>query len=968
MTKYFKNFISVFTGISLCYLFTSCANIGTITGGDKDTIPPVMVKSKPVILDTSYNDDKVIIYFNEYFSLKDPNQEFLSSPPFKEIPDFKIKKKGLTVKFNEPLKDSVTYSLNFGNAIVDYNEGNILENYRFIFSTKSNIDSFAISGNLRKAIDGTVPEKSLVMIFENIEDSIPYKSLPSYLCNTDTSGNFNIDFIKPGTYKIFALNDKNSNKMADIFEEHAFLDSLIIPKRKTFIKTDSIKAGTVLHDIDSDRKDSVINDTLIITHQSITTPSNLQLYLFAEDNLQQKVLDFTRKEKGKLMVIFQLPVTPDFIIKPVNFQIDPENVIVEKNLRQDTVTWWLTDSIINKKDSLQASVSYLSKDTLGSPIVAIDTMIFEYREKQEKDAWKRKPKESQAPKKEYLKLEYLAKANKVDLNRPFVIESPTPLLTVDTSKIRLFEIVDTSVIDIKEQKIIKTLRLQRDILTFKFKRPIAEEFFLIPLNFGSNEWYTSLSSDSNRVYTCKITDPDVASIDTLKLRVEFDNHFFLNQIQALSDTAILPITENKILNRKRFEPDKIMLVFNKPLNSKLSVSPVDFNATPGWYNISNFASQDSVIINLFDKNVSAKDTMTLAVKTFDYINLNGDSIFFTETMRLTYKEKAQFLVSSARIKKDEIKLVFNKRNIKNPTLQPINFTSNLDWFRLNVNKEGDTLIYKIIDNSILEKDSINLVIKYKDINRKGQTIDFADTIKLKSGATIQLKKRTDSEQVVEKEGIKQKVSIYLPTNYIIKTDSLNIRQRLLDVKWKEEKKYLLRLDSIAFNSVFNLFNPSEDFNFTTPPLNYYSIIDLTLKNTKPSIQSMASKEKADSLNNDTSINSFKTITQKEIDDLIGKGAIILQLLNEKDIIIREYSISKDQIVKMDFLSPGNYKIKIIFDKNGNGKWDTGDYFKHLQPERVLMNGEKIILKEDTELKLEWNVGESLVKTFTKVTL
>jgi hypothetical protein len=128
---------------------------------------------------------------------------------------------------------------------------------------------------------------------------------------------------------------------------------------------------------------------------------------------------------------------------------------------------------------------------------------------------------------------------------------------------------------------------------------------------------------------------------------------------------------------------------------------------------------------------------------------------------------------------------------------------------------------------------------------------------------------------------------------------------------------------------------------------------------------MISKEKADSLNKDKTLSTFATITQREIDDLIGNGLIIVQLLSEKDIIIKEFNISKDQIVKIDYLSPGNYKIKIVFDKNENGKWDTGDYFKHLQPERVIINGEKIVLKESTELKLEWNVGESLIKTFTK---
>ena len=228
-------------------LFASCANIGNITGGPKDSIPPVMIGSEPILKDTSFADDKVVIHFDEYFELKEITQEFVASPPFTENPDFKIKKRSLHVKFKEPLQDSVTYTLKFGNAIADFNEGNILKNFQFVFSTTSEVDSFAIAGNLRNASDLKVPENSFVLIFKSDEDSIPYKSLANYMSKIDSSGNFSIDNIKPGAYKIFAMSDLNTNKIADSFEPRAFLDSLIVPGIEPFTKVDSIKAGTVLH-------------------------------------------------------------------------------------------------------------------------------------------------------------------------------------------------------------------------------------------------------------------------------------------------------------------------------------------------------------------------------------------------------------------------------------------------------------------------------------------------------------------------------------------------------------------------------------------------------------------------------------------------------------------------------------------------------------------------------------------------
>ncbi len=966
MNTNIKILLSAFKAITLFYIFTSCANIGTITGGDKDSIPPNMIGSNPVFLDTSFRGKEVLIAFNEFFNLKDINQEFISSPPFKEIPDFKTKRRGLLVKFKEPLKDSITYCLNFGNGIVDYNEGNVLKQFKFVFSTKSNIDSFSIAGNLRNANDRSAPEKSTVMLFENHTDSVPYKELPLYVCKTDSSGDFNIDFIRPGSYKIFAVTDKNSNQIADFFENRAFLDSLIVPKREAFLKIDSLKAGTILHDTNSELTDSLENDTVIITHQFKNSPSNLQLYLFTEDNLAQKILDYSRAERNKVTITFALPVTPDFMIKPINFQVDKEKVLIEKNLRNDTITWWIADTSVQAIDSLHVNVSYKTKDSIGAPIIANDTLIFEYRQKQDKDAWKRKGSEEKVIKKEYLKLNYLAKDSKIDLNKPLRIESTTPLLTVDSTKIKLFEIIDTSVIDTKEQKIVKAWRLQKDLLTFKFKRPIAEEFYLVPLNFKAENWYTSFAADSNRTYTCRITDPTIALMDTLKLSVEFDNHFFMGQIQVLGDSAILPITAYKLLTRKRTDVDKIMLVFDKPLTAKLDITPADFTASDNWYRLSKNAGQDTVIVNLLDKNVINKDTLTFSVKCFDYVGLKNDSVYFTENMRVTFKEKPQFLVSASRMKKEEIKLVFNKKIIENPIIEPLNFTLNTQWFQLEKNKGGDTLLYKITDEMVLAMDTVNLLVKYKDINRRVITSNFSDTLKMINKKFIQINKKTESEQTVGAKAAPQIVHIYIPTDYRLRLDTLNTRQRLLDKNWNPNQKYLLRLDSMAFINIFNIFNQAGDYEFSTPPLDYYSSIILSLKNIKPLIKDMMNDTIGlDSLKKDSTYSPLNVVPQKEIDSFIGQGKIILQLLGEKNILVKEYFVSKDQDITMDYLIPGKYKIKIIFDRNGNGKWDTGDYFKHIQPERVILNGDEIVIKSDYKFILDWNVGESLIKSFSK---
>jgi len=957
------------------FFSNSCANIGTISGGPKDSIPPVVIASKPVFLDTSFKDDKIVIYFNEYFELKDITQEFLASPPFQENPDFKVKKRGLHIKFKEPLRDSITYTLNFGNAIADFNEGNILKNYRFVFSTKSTIDSFSIAGNLRNAFDLKVPENSLVMIFEKNEDSIPFKSLPDYVSKIDTSGNFSIDFIRPGKYKIFALNDINTNRRADEFEARAFLDSLIIPDREPFTKIDSVKAGSILHDIiDPLLSDSVTRDTVIITNLYNNTPTNLQMYMFNEQNLKQRVLDFSRKERGELNMSLQLPAGPDFQLTPLNFKLSAENELIEKNLTNDTIAWWINDTTVMAHDSLEVAVSYLTRDSLDAPITKTDTILFEFREKKDPNAWKRnKENEKEVKQVEYLKLNYLAKDNKIDLNKQLRIESPTPLLAIDTSKIRLFEIYDTTTVDTKKQKIVKAHRLKKDFLSFSFQRPIVQDFKLTPMNFDAENWYTVSSSDSNKVYNCQITNVQVASMDTLKLLVDYDNHFFFDQIQLLIDTVMMPMSEQKILNRKRPDAEQITLVFDKPLKSSLVVIPDDFTARGNWYQVGKNRTADTITIRILDKNVSNKDTLTFAVKCFDYMGFNNDSVFFEQTMRLTYSERKQFLVSTNRPKKDVLTLIFNKRMQQNPEIKALNFTVNNQWYDLKRNSGGDTLTYSITDNFVSDIDTLKMLFSYKDTDRKGNSTSFSDSLEFLTRKKKDYTPRTTDTQAEIQAPKAETVHVYLPMNYEIQEDTVHIRQRLLNSDWKENTKYKLRLFQQAFTSFYKVFNDNEDYEFATRELNYYSTISLSLVNIKAN---KLPGETTDSLQVD-SLTTDSTITnniaeekyivpRSEIDSVLGSGHLILQLLDKKgEVVIREFHVTEDQEILMDFLAPGDYLLKIIFDRNNNGKWDTGNYFKHIQPERVIMNGTPIQLKSNFENKLEWNVGDYLIKSFTK---
>ncbi len=966
-------------------LLSSCANIGSISGGPKDSIPPEMLGSRPAMNDTSFADKKIDIYFDEYFELKDINQEFVASPPFKEKPDFKIRKRSLRIKFNEPLKDSVTYTLKFGNAVADYNEGNILKDFQFVFSTKNEIDSFAIQGNLKNAFDLKVPENTFVLIFENNEDSIPFKSLSSYVSKIDSSGNFSIDHIRPGAYKIFALSDLNTNKIADSFEPRAFLDSLIIPDIEPFTKIDSIKAGTILHDTeDVELSDSLERDTVIITNTYKTLPSNIQLYLFEEENFKQRVLDYTREERGKIGLIFELPIDSGFSLKPLNFEIAAENYLLEKNLKGDTITWWINDTTIMAKDSLEIDVAFNTIDSLGDQMLKHDTLLLEFRKKKDKDAWKRKKEdETEVVVKEYLKLSYLAKEKKVEMDKKLRIESPIPLINVDTSRMRLFEIYDTTSTDPKKQEIVKAYRLKKDQLQFKFRRPVAKDFTLHLLNFEADNWYTSSALDSNRIYNCRITNQEIAQTDTIKLVVNYDNHFFFDQIQVLSDSVSMPITPHKILSRKRDEAEKIVLVFDKPVLTRLEVIPDDFFAKGNWYRVAKSRSSDTITINLTSKEISNKDTLTFAVRCFDHLDINNDSIYFEETMRLTYSDTKQFLVMAQRIKSDDFKLVFNKKLEQTPTIETIGFTLNTRWHKLEKNEEGDTLSYHITDDFVSSMDTLNLIFRYKDTDRKNNVTNFADTLELVSRKKFEFNKKTQKSTSPKDDKPKEEtVSVYLPRKFELTKDSLYIRQRLLNAEWKAETKYLLRLDSLAFVNIYDVYNKAEDYEFSTREEDYYTTLALNLTNIRANKKvtdvdslSVGSDSITTALDS-TALSVPDSIEEKEIpkkefvvqrhliDSMIGEGNIIVQLLGKEQVVVKEYFISEDQEILMDFLHPGDYELRIIYDRNNNGKWDTGNYFEGIQPERVIMNGKILQLKSNFENKLTWDAGKTLIQSFS----
>lgn len=197
--------------------FTDCAKKGTPSGGPRDTIPPVILRSSPENYSTHFSGTQIEIRFDEYIRLREISKELVISPPMKYAPVITPLSTSKSLKINliDTLKPNTTYVFNFGNSITDNNEGNPLEYFKYVFSTGDYIDSLKLSGRVRDARLSAPEFPTTVMLYEMNEsysDSLIYLEKPMYITTTkDTTGIFEFTNLKEGEYMLMALKEKNND-------------------------------------------------------------------------------------------------------------------------------------------------------------------------------------------------------------------------------------------------------------------------------------------------------------------------------------------------------------------------------------------------------------------------------------------------------------------------------------------------------------------------------------------------------------------------------------------------------------------------------------------------------------------------------------------------------------------------------------------------------------------------------------
>ena len=418
----------------------SCASMGTPDGGPYDEMPPKFVGSSPKLHAVNAKNQKLELEFDEFIKLEKAAEKVVVSPPQLDQPEIKVLGKKVVIELIDTLKDSTTYTIDFSDAIVDNNEGNPMGHFTYSFSTGTSIDTMEVSGTVLNAADLEPIKGILVGLHKNLNDSAFTKLPFDRVSRTDSRGHFSIRGVAPGEYRIYALMDGNQNYLFDSKTEAiAFSDSIIIPSVMPATRQDTIW------------KDTLTIDTIKTVGYTRFMPDNLILRVFKEENTRQYFSRAQRDKENHFVLKFSAKADTLPTLTGLNFDAT-DAFIVESNAGNDSICYWIKDSLVYQMDTLEIQMDYLYTDSLNQLVPKTDTIYLANkltRAQKEKLAKKeaeekekeRKKKEKKGEKMEpeatpFLKMNVDAPA-KFDINKNILLAFEEPVVRMDTSAIRV---------------------------------------------------------------------------------------------------------------------------------------------------------------------------------------------------------------------------------------------------------------------------------------------------------------------------------------------------------------------------------------------------------------------------------------------------------------------------------------------------------------------------------------------------
>ena len=318
-----------------------------------DETPPRFIGSTPAAGALNNERTKISLMFDEFIKLEKATEKVVVSPPQIQQPEIKASGKRIQVNLLDSLKPNTTYTIDFSDAIVDNNEGNPLGNFAFTFSTGTEIDTMEVAGTMLDASNLEPIKGMLVGLHSNLNDSA-FNKLPfDRVARTDSRGRFSIRGVAPGKYRIYGLMDADQNFTFNQKSEMiAFHDSLIIPRMEERIRMDTAWV------------DSLTYDTIVEKKYMHYLPDDVILRAFKELNYSQYLIKSERLVPHKFTFYFAGKADTLPVLKGLNFD-EKDAFVIEKNQRNDTIHYWVKDSLLFKQDTLAMSLTYLYTDTLN---------------------------------------------------------------------------------------------------------------------------------------------------------------------------------------------------------------------------------------------------------------------------------------------------------------------------------------------------------------------------------------------------------------------------------------------------------------------------------------------------------------------------------------------------------------------------------------------------------------------------
>ncbi|MEI7669655.1 MAG: Ig-like domain-containing protein, partial [Pseudomonadota bacterium] len=440
--------------------------------------------------------------FDEFYSLNDVSSQVFISPALKENPKLKIKNKSLLIEIKDSLEQNTTYTIYFGNAIRDVNEGNVLKNFQYVFSTGNYIDSMRISGFVKSVTDNKPISNATVMLYKSLDDSVIVKSKPNYFIKTDEAGFFQLNHLKSGKYKLFALQDLNANYKYEFDELIAFSDSII------------------------DIKD---------------TSAVYQLNMFKAAPKKNKTISAVSMGQGKIKLILANRVD-SFYVKLLNPETEIRNVLF--NNTSDTIQCFINPAL---KDSV---VIFLG-DKSFSDTVSVRLKF----EKSLKDTSNKNNKPA------LISNLISNNAQKILLfGSSLQFKSNYPIKKIDKLKVEIVDLVDTTTslknninLIINEISNEQSVRISAD-----FK---SEHFYLAKISAG---FISDFDNNINDSLTLKFQYSDEASIGNLKIKfagLDSTQHYIAQVLNEKKEIVFLAAVNGNqtILKFNKLTPRKYFL-------------------------------------------------------------------------------------------------------------------------------------------------------------------------------------------------------------------------------------------------------------------------------------------------------------------------------------------------------------------------------------------------------------------------